>query len=88
MPTATLPDFVVTPAYTNLVATIAGAGGVKVLIQNIDQYDVSVVAQASGSAPTDRQGVILRPREVFEFEAAQLWVRAFGPSGRVSVTAL
>jgi len=86
MATLTLPDFNVTPAFTNIVATVAGAGSAKTLIQNIGLCDVAIVARASGAAPTDAEGIILAPREKHDFNAAQLWIKSFGATGKVSLT--
>lgn len=89
MATVTLPHFDCTSAFQDIVATIAGAGSVDVEIQNIGASDVEVIARASGGVPASTTGLILRPREGFTFNNAQLWVRSLsGRSGRVSLTTL
>lgn len=85
MPTSTLPDYEVTSTFTNVVSTIAGLANTPALIQNLGQTNVAVVSQAAGAAPGDRTGVVLRPGEVIAVTAAQVWVKSFGPNGRVGV---
>jgi hypothetical protein len=89
MPTATLPHFDCTGTFQNIVATIPAAGNVNVEIQNVGDADVEIIAKASGGAPdpSTTTGLILRPREVYNFNAAQLWVRSRGGrDSRVSLT--
>jgi hypothetical protein len=89
MATVTLPHFDCTPTFQDIVATIAGAGSVNVEIQNIGSTDVEIIARASGGVPAATTGIILRPREGFTFNNAQLWIRALsGRNGRVSLTTL
>jgi len=86
MPSLSLPDFNVTPNFANIGATVAGVVSTKTLIQNIGLTEVTIVARASGSAPTDAEGVVLKPREAYEFTAAQLWIKTYGQTGKVSLT--
>jgi hypothetical protein len=89
MPTATLPHFDCTGTFQNIVATIPSAGSVDVEIQNVGDADVEIIAKASGGAPdsSTMTGLILRPREAYNFNAAQLWVRSLGGrNSRISLT--
>jgi hypothetical protein len=88
MATVTLPHFNTTPVFQDIVATIAGAGSVDVEIQNVGGNDVEIIARASGGVPGfTYTGMILRPREHFNFNAAQIWVRSLsGGVSRVSLT--
>ena len=85
MPNRALNDFTVTPAYTNMVATLAAAASVPARIQNITETPVSVVPKASGGAPEDQTGIVIKQGEFCEVSAAQIWIKAFGPAGKVSV---
>jgi hypothetical protein len=86
--TLTHPDYDVTPSFTNIVTTIGAIASTNVLIQNIGLNDIAIVVRASGSAPTDADGIILRPREGYEFNGAQVWVKCFGPSSKVSIATI
>lgn len=87
--TLTLADYTV-PAggFVNIVATVAAVGSTKTLIQNIGKTKVALVARASGSAPTNADGLILSPGEGYEFNAAQVWVRSFGGEGKLGLHTL
>lgn len=86
MATESFPDYDVTNAYTNIVATVAGIASLDTLVQNVGLYAVSVIGQASGSAPTGETGIRLFPGEGVVVNAAQVWIKAFGPEGKVSLS--
>lgn len=88
MPTLTHPDFDVTPNFQNVVVTVPAVGSAKTMIQNIGLTDVAIVARAFGGVPTDADGIVPRPREGYEFNAAQIWIKSFGASGKVSLTGI
>lgn len=74
----------VTNVYTDLVATIAAAASTATLIQNVSQTPISVIAQASGSAPDNGDlGVVLMPFVAVTVNAAQIHVKAHGASAKL-----
>lgn len=80
-------EFSVTSSYEDIVDTIAAAASVDVGIQNVGPNNVSLVAQDSGSAPAaDALGIVLKPLDAVIVNAAELHVKALGPSGKVVVS--
>lgn len=87
MPTSTLADIDLEAAWEDLVATHPTAASVAVRIQNVGGGPVAVV-HGGAAAPNARTGDLLAPGDSTEANAAKIWVRATGSSGRISVTLL
>lgn len=85
MATTALPDFNVTTSYTDIVAVTPAAGSVDIEIQNIGTNPVSIVPRASGGAPANTTGLILKPGEGYKFNAAQIWAKSFGGPGKLGL---
>lgn len=78
--TASQPRITVTAAWTNIVAGNGSLASVNVLIQNVDDDLVEVVAAAD---PAGKGPVRLDTGEVIEVNAAAIWVRG---EGNISAT--
>lgn len=86
MATESFPDYAVTSSYTDIVATVAGIASIDTLIQNRSFHNISIVGQATGSAPTGEAGIMLTPGAGVVVNAAQVWAKAYGPDGTVSLS--
>ena len=85
MATNTLADIDLESAWEDLVATHAAAASVEVRIQNVGGGPVAVVA-GGAAAPNGKTGALLAPTDSVQVNAANVWMRATGSAGRVSVT--
>lgn len=86
MATESFPDYDVTNVWTDIVATTAGIASTDTLIQNVGEHNVAIIGQASGGAPSGETGILLKPKKAVVVNAAQVWAKAYGPSGKVSLS--
>lgn len=85
MATQTLDDVDVTDAWEDLTVTHASLVSAAATIQNVQNTPIAVVF-GGGTTPTDKSGIVLGPREWVTGAAANVWARAIGDKGAVSVT--
>jgi hypothetical protein len=77
MATASQADITATPEWVDATAANAALAGADVLIQNVGRDVVNVVF-AGASAPTDKSGIALGPRDSVQGNAANIWIRGGG----------
>lgn len=83
----TLPDIALDSSWTELTAAQAGLVNATAAIQNVGTAHVAVV-YGGAAAPVNRSGIVLKHTDTTTGVAANVWARAIGAAGRISVTTL
>lgn len=77
---ASNPDIQVSFAWQDLIATYAGLASASAYVQNKGALPALVYFSASGSAPADASGVLVKSGDTVFGTAAHIWVRALNDS--------
>lgn len=88
MSTTSQPAYSVTTSWTDLCATVGSASGVSVLIQNLTEYDVEVVASGGVEPDQSVRGIILDLKDSIELTASNIWVRSSHKPSQLAVMTL
>lgn len=88
MATDTLNDFPVTNQWQDIVATIAGAAGVDLMLQNVGQSTVAVVQGGVSPPGEEKSGWRIAPGGDLYVNNAHLWVKAFSTNGKLGLNPL
>lgn len=89
MATDTLNDFIVTNTWQDIVATVAAAGGIDLVLQNVGGTTVAVV-QGGASPPSEQKsGRRIQPGDTLFANNARIWVKSLGgASGQLGLNPL